>query len=95
MIALFERASFMAQGKSKTKLFKRESFLLEQKICGAVVVAAIVLSALSNRQYFTYLSIVNAIILALFYLQPTPRTTKKLNIMFILINAIFLALIVF
>lgn len=86
---IYLRASFLAQGKIKTKLFNNETFLIEQKIVAIFYAIGALACFLVKLEYFGYLFVANLIITFLFYLQPTPRTTKKLLHIFILLNFIF------
>lgn len=90
---VFERAAALAKGKVKSRLFEQESFLLEQKICTVIFLLGLISSVVIRSDYLIYLFLVNLIITSLFYLQPTPRTTKKLEIIFILANIMFLAVL--
>ena len=93
-VGLYFRSSFLAQGKSFTKIAKKESFLLWQKTIGVLLGIGFILSIVFYRTFFPYLFAANLLILFLFYLQPTPRTTRALLWIFILTN-IALALIYF
>jgi len=86
---LYLRASSLAQGKVKTKFFAGETFLLEQKIIVSLYSIGAVVWFLMDFKYLGYLFLTNLIVTFLFYLQPTPRTTKKLLYIFILLNIIF------
>jgi len=87
--SLYLRASFLAQGKVKTKLFRSETFLLEQKITAVLYSLGAIVWFLMDFKYLGYLFLANLIVTFLFYLQPTPRTTKKLLYIFLFLNAVF------
>lgn len=91
---LYIRASQLAKGQGVRKIFKKESFLLNQQISATVFLLGLINAIIAQNKYSIYLFAVNLLILSLFYLQPTPRTTRKLLWLFMLANAIFVALIV-
>jgi len=91
---VFYRASAFAQGKKLNKLFIFESFLFWQKFLAIYFTAASIYYLLIGEKYFYWFFWANLIIDGLFYLQPTPRTTRKLLIGFIILNFIALLVII-
>lgn len=85
---LLVRAAFLAVGFTSKKVFKAETFLLYQKLSLLFVVASLVLSCYFSTS-FLILNTINLILLFAFYLQPTPRTTRKISIIFIVLNIAF------
>lgn len=75
--ACYLRGSLLAIGVSK-KLYKTENFLVYQKIALPFIILALLLSIVGKLWISVYLTSVDLIFLSLFYLQPTPRTTKSL-----------------
>lgn len=92
-ILIYLRSSLLAAGKINKKLFKNESFLLGQKICLAIFALGLALSITFRQKIFIYLNSINLIYLFLFYLQPTPRTTKMILNIFILTNILLIVLV--
>jgi len=86
-LALFLRASSLAEGKKIKKLFTGENFLIWQKVLALYLVAIIVYFVLINN-YLYWFMIIALIIDGFFYLQPTPRTTKKLLFCYIILSVI-------
>jgi len=92
---VYLRASFLAQGKVKKKLFVGETFQLGQAAAAILFLGLIILSFAAHIRLFFYLNILNLFYTFLFYLQPTPRTTRTTLKLFVLTNIIFAALYVF
>jgi len=88
-IIIYFRASYQAEGRVKSKLTNADNFITWQKFLALIFVVGEILSLISGQISFIYLFAANLFILFLFYLQPTPRTTKKVLWVFILINVIF------
>jgi len=84
------RGAYLALGLSSNKLHKKETFLMYQKISALLLIALAILCYLSKEKTLFYLTLINLVLLFFFYLQPTPRTTKKISIAFIVINIAFL-----
>ena len=89
-LIVYVRASLLAWGGAKSKLFKNEGFLFWQKIIAIICALSALGTFVFGLSIFGYVFLANFIINALFYLQPTPRTTKKLFYAFVLMNLIFL-----
>ncbi|MFH1855402.1 MAG: hypothetical protein ABH810_03300 [bacterium] len=85
---LLARAAFLAVGYSSLKIFKTETFLFYQKLSFVLIIASLVLSFFFSTS-FLILNIVNLALLFAFYLQPTPRTTKNISIVFTGLNIAF------
>jgi len=92
-ILIFYRASNLAQGKKLKKIFKAESFLFWQKILAIYFVGISIYYLLIGEIYFFWFFLANLILVGLFYLQPTPRTTRSLQFGFIILNLIVLLII--
>ena len=90
---MFYRASRLAQGKKSKLIFKSESFLFWQKLMAIYFAAVSVYYLLLGTKYLYWFFWMNLIFDGLFYLQPTPRTTKKLFIGFVILNIITLLVI--
>lgn len=92
-ILMFYRASNLAQGQKSKMIFKSESFLFWQKTMAVYFVAVSAYYLLTGEKYFYWFFGANLIIDGLFYLQPTPRTTRKLFTGFIILNILILLVI--
>jgi hypothetical protein len=92
---IYLRASFLAQGKVKKKFFIGETFQLGQAAAAILFLGLIILSFAAHIRLLFYLNILNLVYTFLFYLQPTPRTTRTTLKLFLLTNIIFAALYVF
>lgn len=88
---MFYRASTFAQGKKLKKFFTVENCLFWQKFLAIYFVVVSIYYLAIDEKYFYWFFISNLIIDGLFYLQPTPRTTRKLLIGYIILN--FMALL--
>jgi hypothetical protein len=92
---LFLRAALFALGKKTKKIFKFDTLENQQKLTGLIFVAASILCAIFNVKWFFYLGLIDLILTFLFYLQPTARTTKMILRIFLVINILFLAIIIY
>jgi len=88
-IVIYLRASLQAQGKIRTKLFAKDAFLLGQQVVAILSFAQLIVGLIFNQTIIAYSAIANLILTFLFYLQPTPRTTRKVTWLFIITNVIF------
>lgn len=88
--AMFFRAVSLVLGKNTRKFFKSENFLLWQKILALYyfLLSLYLIFLVSGTFYWFYIA--NLILIGLFYLQPTPRTTKNIAFIFSLLNIIAL-----
>jgi len=91
---MFYRASTLAQGKKLKKFFVFESFLFWQKFLAIYFTAVSIYYLAIGDKYFYWFFWSNLIIDGLFYLQPTPRTSQKLLIGYIILNFITLLVII-
>ena len=86
---IYLRSSLQAIGRVKKKLFEKDGFLLGQQIIACLLALQAALAFIFSQKIIAYGAIANLIIDFLFYLQPTPRTTKKILWVFIILNIIF------
>ncbi len=93
-LVLFLRASDLVEGKKTKKIFAGENFLIWQKVLALYLVTIIAYFVLTNN-YLYWFMIIALIINGAFYLQPTPRTTKKLLFCYIILMIIAAAYSVF
>jgi len=87
-LLLFLWANFLAQGKVRQVL--HISFQILQAICAILLFALIILILFSKLYLLLSFTILNLIILAMFYLQPTPRISKYLLYFFLVVNLTFI-----
>jgi len=92
---IYLRASYLAQGKVGKKIFVGETFQLGQALSAILFLGLIALSFAAQIQLLFYLNILNLVYTFLFYLQPTPRTTRTVLKLFLLTNIVFAALYIF
>jgi len=84
------RGAYLALGRGGKKLAKWESFLLYQKLSAIVLIILFAISLYLGLSKICYLALVNLLLLFFFYLQPTPRITKIISIVFVILNLGFL-----
>jgi len=84
------RGAFLAVGKASRKIGVWESFLFYQKVSAVLFIALALISYFYDVRIILYLSLVNLLLVGLFYIQPTPRTTKSIAVFFIVINILTL-----
>lgn len=94
-VVIFIRGAQLTQAAKKRKLFKNESTLFYQKTMAIVFVLMAVIALITSQRFFAYAAAINLLITAMFYLQPTPRTTRNLFYGFAIINSILISTIVF
>ena len=92
-LAIFLRAAFLAIGTAKKKFPNGETFLLDQKISFTLLILGLVGAFVVKQTLFIYLFATSLLCLFLFYLQPTPRTTKLVLKIYIVLNLIFVGLL--
>lgn len=92
---LFLRAALFALGKKTKKIFKFDTLENQQKLTGLIFISMCIVCAIFSARWFFYLGLIDLILTFLFYLQPTARTTKTILRIFILINILFLAIIIY
>lgn len=88
-VSIFIWANLLAQGKrigGGTKI----PFLLYQKILALILIIVIVFAIILGQTFYLYLYLAELFLLLLFYLQPTPRTSRYLLYIFLVANLIFL-----
>jgi hypothetical protein len=84
---IYFRASSLAQGKKIKKLFTKEGFLFWQKSLAIYIALWITYFIIAENIFYWFMTI--ALVLdGLFYLQPTPRTTKKLLVAYTIFSII-------
>ncbi|MDH4358615.1 MAG: hypothetical protein OEV37_01540 [Candidatus Berkelbacteria bacterium] len=89
-IIIYIRASLLATGTWTKKLFKQEGFLLWQKLSAVILTLSAIYALLAGVKFLAIPFAINLIFNFLFYLQPTPRTTKLLLKLFTISNLILL-----
>lgn len=82
------RGIYLAMGRAGVKIF-RENFLFWQ----AIALAACILLFVAGwaGTFLKTITICSALLLAGFYLQPTPRTSRKILILLVILSAVVLA----
>jgi len=93
-IVVFIRGAQLTQGTKRRKIFKSESPIFYQKLMALLFVTMAIVAFFILQKFFAYTALINLLITAMFYLQPTPRTTKKLFYAFAIINAILISTVV-
>ena len=90
-ILLFLRALVVAIGKLQWKA-KFEKVLLYQKIILFFLLFLIIYSFVDQSNFFIFAGLANMAILLPFYLQPTPRISKLILIIFSILNFLIILL---
>jgi len=93
-VIIFVWANLLAQGKrigGQTKI----PFLAYQKVLALIFVVMLALSVILGQMFYVYLYLAQLFLLLLFYLQPTPRTSRYLLYLFLVVNLIFLVIRIF
>lgn len=91
----FLRGIFIARGKLKEKLFPKEGFLFWQKVTAFIYLAAIILGIIIKLWPFAIIAAINELLNFLFYLQPTPRISKIILYLLLVVNVGFIFYVIF
>jgi len=92
---LFLRSALFALGKKTVRIGKIDTLENQQKLTGIVLIALCVISAIYKSSIFFYIGVFDFLLTFLFYLQPTARTTKSILKVFLLVNIVALAVIIY
>jgi len=89
---IFIWASTLALGKVKSTTLKKIGVLSWQKTLAVLIISALFFSIFWEMSFYIYIFAANLFILFLFYLQPTPRTSRYLLYLFLTLNLVLLVL---